>query len=83
MNPGNFPGDLRPTRINTPEMTDARVRLILEMEENATSPRGQLIVEGQPPRAFSGWLQLGEAIEAAMTVARESRPTLAADLTEE
>jgi hypothetical protein len=49
------------------------VRLILEIEDDATSPRGQLSVEGQPPRAFSGWMQLGEAIEAAVAIARDSR----------
>jgi hypothetical protein len=45
------------------------VRLILEIEDDATSPRGQLSVEGQPPQAFSGWMQLGEAIEAAVAYA--------------
>jgi hypothetical protein len=49
------------------------VRLILEIEDDATSPRGQLSVEGQPPQAFSGWMQLGEAIEAAVSIARDSR----------
>ena len=52
-------------------MTSRRVRLILEIEDDATSPRGQFSVEGQPPRAFSGWMQLGEAIEAAMAIARD------------
>jgi hypothetical protein len=54
-------------------MTSRRVRLILEVEDDATPPRGQLSVEGQPPRAFSGWMQLGEAIEAAVAIARDSR----------
>ena len=48
------------------------MRLILEIEDDATTPRGQLSVEGQPPRAFSGWMQLGEAIEAAVAIARDS-----------
>jgi hypothetical protein len=54
-------------------MTSRRVRLILEVEDDAAPPRGQLAVEGQPPRAFSGWMQLGEAIEAAVATARGSR----------
>ena len=54
-------------------MASSRLRLILEIEDDATSPRGELIVEGQPPRAFSGWMQLGEAIEAAAAIARDSR----------
>jgi hypothetical protein len=54
-------------------MTSRRVRLILEVEDDAAPPRGQLSVEGQPPRAFSGWMQLGEAIEAAVATARSSR----------
>ena len=49
------------------------MRLILEVEDDAAPPRGQLSVEGQPPRAFSGWMQLGEAIEAAMAIDRGSR----------
>jgi hypothetical protein len=54
-------------------MTSRRVRLILEIEDDAIPPRGQLSVEGQPPRAFSGWMQLGEVIEAAVAIARDSR----------
>ena len=54
-------------------MASSRLRLILEIEDDATSPRGELIVEGLPPRAFSGWMQLGEAIEAAVAIARASR----------
>ena len=59
---------------NTSVMTSRRVRLILDIEDDATSPRGELSAEGQPPRAFSGWLQFGEAIEAALAAARDSRP---------
>ena len=54
-------------------MTGRLVRLILDIEVDAPSPRGELSAEGQPPRAFSGWLQLGEAIEAALATARASR----------
>jgi hypothetical protein len=54
-------------------MASSRLRLILEIEDDATSPRGQLSAEGQPPRPFSGWMQLGEAIEAAVAIARASR----------
>ena len=54
-------------------MASRRVRLILEIEDDAASPRGQLSVEGQLPRAFSGWMQLGEAIETAVAIARNSR----------
>jgi hypothetical protein len=54
-------------------VTSRRVRLILDIEDEATSPRGRLSAEGQPPRAFSGWLQLGEAIEAALATARDFR----------
>jgi hypothetical protein len=53
-------------------MTSRRVRLVLDIEDDAASPRGQLSAEGQPPRAFSGWMQLGEAIEAAVASARVS-----------
>jgi hypothetical protein len=53
-------------------MTGRRVLLILDIETVARSPRGELSAEGQPPRAFSGWLQLGEAIEAALATARGS-----------
>ena len=60
------------TRINTPVMTRRRVRLILEIEGDAASPQGELSAEGLPPRAFSGWMQLGEAIEAAVAIARDS-----------
>jgi hypothetical protein len=59
---------------NTSVMTSRRVRLILDLEDDAASPRGELSAEGQPPRAFSGWLQFGEAIEAALASARDSRP---------
>jgi len=55
-------------------VTGRRARLILDIEVDAGSPRGQLCAEGQPPRAFSGWLQLGEAIEAALATARDARP---------
>jgi hypothetical protein len=48
------------------------VRLILDIETDAPSPRGELSAEGHPPRSFSGWLQLGEAIEAALGTARDS-----------
>jgi hypothetical protein len=54
-------------------MTGRLVRLILDIETDAPSPRGELSAEGQPPRAFSGWLQLGEAIEAALATARDFR----------
>jgi hypothetical protein len=54
-------------------MTGRRVLLILDIETDARPPRGELSAEGQPPRAFSGWLQLGEAIEAALATARGSR----------
>jgi hypothetical protein len=54
-------------------MTGRRVLLFLDIETDARPPRGELSAEGQPPRAFSGWLQLGEAIEAALAIARGSR----------
>jgi len=53
-------------------MTGRLVRLILDIETDAPSPRGELSAEGRPPRAFTGWLQLGEAIEAALATARDS-----------
>jgi hypothetical protein len=55
-------------------VTGRRVELILSIEVDAGSPRGELSAEGQPPRAFSGWLQLGEAIEAALATARGLPP---------
>ena len=55
-------------------VTGRRARLILDIETDAGSPQGQLSAESQPPRAFSGWLQLGEAIEAALAIARGLPP---------
>jgi len=52
-------------------MTGRHVRLILDIETDAPSPRGELSAAGQLPLAFSGWLQLGEAIEAALATARD------------
>jgi len=62
-------------RTHTPVMTGRRARLILDIEVDGGSPRGQLSTEGRPPREFSGWLQLGEAVEAALAAARDSSGT--------
>lgn len=40
------------------------------MDLDVGPPRGQLAAGGAPPREFSGWLQLAEAVEAALAAAR-------------
>jgi hypothetical protein len=47
----------------------------VDIDGPAGSPRGQFSTPGTAPTAFSGWLQLAQAIETTLDAARRARPT--------
>jgi hypothetical protein len=60
-------------------MASERTRLILDLDVDdgdaegwAGSPRGWCSTPGSAPAAFSGWLQLAQAIETTLEAARRS-----------
>jgi hypothetical protein len=42
-----------------------RVRITLYVDPRAEPIQGQLLLEGEPAQAFSGWIELTSVIEAA------------------
>ncbi len=55
-------------------MNGIRVRVLLELDPSVESIGGLLSVDGERGRPFSGWLALARELDAALAVARPSRP---------
>lgn len=55
-------------------MSGAHVRILLDLDQSIHPVGGRITGGGAPEREFAGWMQLAEALDAALTAGRKDRP---------